>query len=362
MKTRHLFTHDVRPGHLYRIPEAPDNVMLDLTWACNHRCVFCYNPAANSRRGHPPTATTEAILRVLAEWGVREVLYLGGEPTLHPGFDEIIDLGASLELEQRVVTNGGRIDQQRARHLAELGVEVGVSLHGSEAAIHDGLTKVPGSFQQAMQGLDELVTGGAGVFVQYSPTRLDEDGLPALAELLGRRWDSVIRFIDVNRLLPYGEGRGNGRDVVVDEEGWWEVLRDAGRLGGGGWRMRVESVPRCWVRTRAEGNSLDADVLEAILSTLRPCYIGGNQLALDPEGRLKLCPGGPPLGPSILEGDPRRLWKEHPLLVERRELRFLPEECVDYEMGRLCDEFYECGGGCRAAAGVQPGAADPLGP
>ncbi len=126
--------------------------------------------------------------------------------------------------------------------------------------------------------------------------------------------------------------------------------------------MWVESVPRCWIRDRSEADSLDTDELEAILSTLRPCYMGVNQLAFDPEGRLKLCPGGPPLGPSILEGDPRGLWKEHALLVERRELRFLPVECVDYERRQLCDEFYECGGGCRSAAGVVPGAADPLGP
>ncbi len=362
MKTRHLFTHDVRPGHLYRIPAVPDNVMLDLTWACDHRCVFCYNPAESSRRGHPPTATTEAILRVLAEWGVREVLYLGGEPTLHPGFDGIIDLGAALGLEQRVVTNGGRIDRQRARRLAEKRVEVGVSLHGSEAAIHDRLTKAPGSFERALRVLDELVAADAGVFVQYSPTRLDNGGLPKLAKMIGRRWDSAIRFIDVNRLLPYGEGGGSGRNVVVDEDGWWDVLRDAGRLGGDGWRVWVESVPRCWIRDRSEADSLDTDELEAILSTLRPCYMGVNQLAFDPKGHVKLCPGGPPLGPSILEGDPRRLWKEHALLVKRRELRFLPVECVDYERRQLCDEFYECGGGCRSAAGALPGAADPLGP
>jgi len=362
MKTRHLFTHDVRPGRLYRISEAPDNVMLDLTRRCNLHCAFCYNPVEDRDRGDPPTATVETILRALANWGVREVLYLGGEPTLHADFEPLLELGATLGLSQRIVTNGGRIDRRRARRLAEWDVEVGVSLHGAAPDVHDHLTGSPGAFARALRGLNALITSGTGVFVQYSPTRLDESGLKALAALLHQRYGAAIRFIDVNRLLPYGQGRSNEKDVFLDEDGWWAVLRAVGQLVCAGWKVRVESVPRCWIRHRATTDKLDRETMAAILASLRPCYMGVSQLAFDPQGRMKLCPGGPPVGPSILENDPRDLWREHPLLVERRNLLFLPEACVDYETGHLCKEFYECGGGCRSAAGVTPGAADPLAP
>ncbi len=362
MRARHLFTHDVRPGRLYRVPDCPDNVMLDVTWRCNLRCAFCYNPADGVRRGHPEAATLEAILRVLAGWGVQEVLYLGGEPTLHPGFDRLLELGAQLGLSQRVVTNGLRLAADRARRLRGWGVEVGVSLHGAQAEVHDRLTGARGSFARALRGLDALAAAGVAAFVQYSPTRVDREGLPALAALLGSRYGDAVRFLDVNRLLPYGEGARQGEEVFLDEDGWWGVLRAAGRLARAGGAVRVESVPRCWVRSRAAGDGLDGAAADAILACLRPCYMGVNQLALDPAGRLKLCPGGPAVGPSLLEVDPAELWRRHPLLVERRELRFLPAACVDYDAGRLCEEFYECGGGCRSAAGVVPGAADPLGP
>jgi MoaA/NifB/PqqE/SkfB family radical SAM enzyme len=118
MKTKHLFTYDIRPGHLFHIPDCPDNVMFDLTWACNYHCSFCYNPRGNSKLGHPPWATTKTILHKLAEWGVKEVLYLGGEPTLHPKFDDVIELGSRLGLSQRVVTNASRIRERRAQLLA----------------------------------------------------------------------------------------------------------------------------------------------------------------------------------------------------------------------------------------------------
>ncbi len=362
MKVRHLFTHDVRPGRLFRIPEVPDNVMVDLTWACNHRCAFCYNPAEDHRRGYPPAATIEAVLRALANWGVREVLYLGGEPTLHPDFEELLELGATLGLCQRMVTNGSRIDVRRAERLARWNVEVGISLHGSDADVHDRLAGSRNAFRKALQSLDALVAAGAPAFAQYSPTRLDDGGIEALAAFLGLRYGSSIRFLDVNRLLPYGEGGRGGREVLLDDDGWWTTLRGVGNLVRAGWKVWVESVPRCWIRDRAAADGLDDATVEAILASLRPCFMSVTQLAFDPEGRVKLCPGGPPLGPSLLDGDPAELWRHHPLLVERRALSFLPKVCIDYETGHLCAEFYECGGGCGSAAGVVPGAADPLVP
>lgn len=360
MKTKHLFTHDVRPGKLYKIPDAPDNVMLDLTWRCDHKCAFCYNPAENRNHGDPPSETSKNIIRALADWGVHEILYLGGEPTLHSDFEKILELGASLGLKQRIVTNGGHINEHRASLLAGTNVEVGVSLHSARQAIHDRLTGSKGAYSKAMQGLDNLASAGASAFIQYSPTQLDELGLKPLADYLDSLYGDFISFIDVNRLLPYGEGSKETTNYFLDEDGWWETLQVAGRLASEGKEMRVESVPHCWVINRAEKNGLEKKVVDSLLNCFRPCYMGISQLAFDPMGKFKLCPGGPPIGPSILEVDPFTMWREHPLLVERRELSFLDNECVNYETGNLCDKFYQCGGGCRSAAGEIPGAADPL--
>lgn len=362
MKTYHLRTGDVRPGRLYRVPSGPDNVMLDLTWACNFRCSFCYNALEDRRKHHPDDAVTHEVIERLAAWGVREILYLGGEPTLHPDFDGVLEHGAALGLRQRMVTNGSRIDDARARRIARLGVEVGVSLHGSRPEVHDALTRVQGSFSKARATLRLLVAAGAGVFVQYSPTRSQPGGLPSLACWLEEEFARSIRYLDVNRLLPFGEGGGDGLGVTWQEDGWWRVLREAGVLRLRSWGVRVESVPRCWVRRRSADDGLCDEHVEAILACLRPCWMGVSQLAFDPAGRVKLCPGGPPLGPSILDVDPAIWWKEHPLLVERRQVRFLPTACVDYDEATLCDEFYECGGGCRGAAGDALGKQDPLQP
>lgn len=360
MKTKHLFTYDIRPGHLFHIPDCPDNVMFDLTWKCNYRCSFCYNPRGNCKLGHPPWEITKTILHKLAEWGVREVLYLGGEPMLHPKFDAVIELGAQLGLSQRVVTNASRINKARAQLLAANDVEVGVSLHSANGSVHNHLSGSRQGFQRAVKALALLIDTDVRCFVQYSPTRLDPGGLKYLADFLRGHYGNGIRFIDVNRLLPFGEAIQDKDQAVLDAEGWWNTLKIVGELVPSGWTVRVESVPHCWVRGRAAIERLRNEIIEAILSSLRPCYMGINQLALDPWGFIKACPGGPSTSLRLLGSALNQLWKEHPALVSRRVLSFLPQACLDYESRKICSQFYDCMGGCRSASGHSAGDSDPL--
>ena len=44
MKLSHIFTNNIKLGHLFKIPNQPVNFMVDLTNSCNNRCLFCYNP------------------------------------------------------------------------------------------------------------------------------------------------------------------------------------------------------------------------------------------------------------------------------------------------------------------------------
>ncbi len=360
MKTKHLFTYDVRPGRLFHIPDCPDNVLLDLTCKCNYRCSFCYNPQANHKLAHPPWEVTKAILNKLREWGVREVLYIGGEPMLHPKFDNVIELGSRLGLSQRVITNASRINERIANLLAAHEVEVGVSLHSANASIHNQLTGTINGFQKAVNALDVLADAGVRSFIQYSPTQLDPDGLKKLAAFLRNRYSKGIQFIDINRLLPFGEAAQDKFQVVLDADGWWDVLMNVGELVSSGWIVRVESVPHCWVRKQADKTGLCINIIDAILSSLRPCYMGINQLALSPLGLIKACPCGSPTARSILDSLPNKSWKEEPMLIARRRLSFLWKACVDYESSKLCASFYDCLGGCKAASGHSFPSFDPL--
>lgn len=75
-----------------------------LTHACNRRCKFCID----YRLGDDAWLSHEALVRAL-DWakanGVREVLFIGGEPTLHPQFRLFCEEAKARDFELIVTTN-----------------------------------------------------------------------------------------------------------------------------------------------------------------------------------------------------------------------------------------------------------------
>ena len=66
----------------------PLGAYCELTYRCNWRCVFCYNPRHHDRR-NLDTAEWVDVLDEVHALGVLIVTLTGGEPMAHPGFLEI---------------------------------------------------------------------------------------------------------------------------------------------------------------------------------------------------------------------------------------------------------------------------------
>lgn len=102
------------PSNPLPIPtQAPISINLDLTTACNFRCTHCIDwDVLNGRERHVDRELLDS-LRAMKEHGLASVILIGGgEPTLHPSFDEVVrfikqDLGLALA----IVSNGSRPDR-----------------------------------------------------------------------------------------------------------------------------------------------------------------------------------------------------------------------------------------------------------
>ena len=97
-----------------KAPLMPSNIALtsinlDLTTACNYRCDHCIDfDILNSaqRYEHDKLVTS---LDKLVNRGLRSVILIGGgEPTLYPGFSEIVRFLKEREVQTAIVTNGSR--------------------------------------------------------------------------------------------------------------------------------------------------------------------------------------------------------------------------------------------------------------
>jgi pyruvate-formate lyase-activating enzyme len=102
----------------------------------------------------------EGKLRWGLENGFDEVSLTGGEPTIRPDFLEIVRLARHLGYRRvAVTTNGFKLGDYRFFQQAiDAGLtSIGVSVHGPTKEIHDGLTNHHGSFERALQTVENAV-------------------------------------------------------------------------------------------------------------------------------------------------------------------------------------------------------------
>lgn len=180
--TRGLNVRIDAPGTRALRRTAPRTVMFAITNACNLACTFC-----NRDLAAPSTWTVDsahALLTALAQRGVLEVAFGGGEPFTFRGFDELLErLAGDTALALNVTTNGALLTAERAQRLAPFLGEVRVSLYDG----HDQETPL-------RTLADAGIARGANVLVDPAtldalPTKLD-----ALARL-GCHDVALLRYV-----------------------------------------------------------------------------------------------------------------------------------------------------------------------
>jgi len=114
--------------------DIPDYVQFYPTLRCNLSCSFCFNRGIASR-ADVTVRDFERIVSVLSDQGIRELDILGGEPTLHPRFNELIETVSGSEIRTALSTNGHnnvRLLEDIHRRYGNDPVRVGVSVNSGD--------------------------------------------------------------------------------------------------------------------------------------------------------------------------------------------------------------------------------------
>ncbi|MFH2204041.1 MAG: radical SAM protein [Elusimicrobiota bacterium] len=128
---------------------AIERLELHVVYQCVNDCVFCSErDHMREFSAHPATmAEIEELLERKRGAGCRHVTFTGGEPTLFPKIWRAFEKAKALGYRTFLVTNGSALalDDFAAAALPHLD-EICLSLHGPDAAAHEGLTRNPKSF------------------------------------------------------------------------------------------------------------------------------------------------------------------------------------------------------------------------
>ena len=151
-------------------------VWLEITGKCNLQCVHCYADSLPTK-GHGALTQTEweNVISEAKELGVRTVQFIGGEPTLHPRFTELVRFAANTGLEIEVYTNLVRVLPWMWSLFAECNVAIATSYYSTESAIHDNITQRRGSQERTLANAREVIIRGLPLRVGIIQVHPDQD-------------------------------------------------------------------------------------------------------------------------------------------------------------------------------------------
>lgn len=192
------------------------NIFFHILTACNLACRHCYiNPDEHGSQTLS-LATIEKWLRLFVSDQKTNLIFLGGEPSLHPDLVAAIRIAKGLGFAVTVDSNGYLFHDFLERIKPSELDYLSFSLDGPEPAINDPI-RGSGVFQVCVDNLRRAVALGFTVSLIYTVSRLNIDHLARMVPLLGE-WGVKRFFIQVIGLR--GKSAAAEGDMQVSRAQW----------------------------------------------------------------------------------------------------------------------------------------------
>ena len=328
-------------GRTYR----PAYVVWELTLRCDQRCTHCGSRADEARPNELTTSEALDVVQQLRELGTQELVVIGGEAYLHPGFAEIVRAIRDAGIRPLMTTGGRGIDRALAKEMKSAGLfSVSVSIDGLQTS-HDLMRATKGSFEAATRALENLRAEGVRITANTNLNRLNESDLEALylhLKSLG------IESWQVQLTSPIG--RAADRPEMLLQP--WDLLELVPRIAALKQRAYADGI------LLMPGNNLGYfGPEETLLRSPRPgltdhfqgCQAGKFVMGIESDGAVKGCPSlqtSHYVGGNVRQSPLETIWNQS------GQLAFARTRTVDDLWGfcRTCPFAETCLGGCTFTA------------
>ncbi|MFB7403365.1 radical SAM protein [Streptomyces rubiginosohelvolus] len=243
----------------------PKHLELEITGRCQLACSHCYAESGPTQ-GHGSMTPDDwkALMDEGVRLGTRSVQFIGGEPTVHPAFAELVQHALESGLSVRVYSNLYRVRAEHWDLFSDPRVTLATSYYSDQADEHDAITGRPGSHTRTRAAIVEAVRRGipikVGIIHLRDEQRTEEarvemltvganrvqidnvraignaaagaGGLPSTSSLCGQCGDGKAAVLPdgtvapcvMGRFLPAGNVKGGTLDDVLSSEKWAQIV------------------------------------------------------------------------------------------------------------------------------------------
>jgi len=194
-------------------------ITVELTNICNLHCSYClrdedalYHAPANFL---PPDLLQKIIAEARESIGITSVVFTGGEPTIHPGFDRILEVSEAQDVKVSFVTNGWHFERIWPTVLAhrQALTHVGFSLDGANAESHDAW-RGAGSFVRLVRAFSRCFAAKIPFVIKVGIRRDTIPNLEQIALFSARMGASALNFAHI---MPTSNEVENASGLTYDE-------------------------------------------------------------------------------------------------------------------------------------------------
>lgn len=200
------------------------NIFFHILTACNLSCGHCYiNPDQHGSQTLPLETIEKWLGLFVSPEKKSNVIFLGGEPTLHPDLPAAISMAKALGYFVTVDSNGYLFHDFLSKTSSDVLDYLSFSLDGPDSAVNDPL-RGDGVFATCVKNLKQAVAQGFHVSVIYTVSSRNIDHLERMVPLLAE-WGVKKFFVQVIGL----RGRSaiveaGGEALQVSREQWLAVV------------------------------------------------------------------------------------------------------------------------------------------
>jgi len=248
----------------------PFAITFETTYACNERCIHCYMD-----RNRPSLSLSEIkrVLDEIAAVGCLFVSFTGGEFFTRSDALEIVEYAGKLHFVIDILSNGTLITENNADMFTQYPVRrVQISLYGATPKTHDSITRLSGSFEKTLNGIDFLTKAGIKVEIAFP--------------LMGINFHE--RHLVQNLVKSLGCLISPSHIITARNDGRQDTFRL--RLSNSQLKLFLEDKELSTLyagRKPFQDHQLYFGFSD--LTDAAPCYSGFNSCAITPSGRVLPC-------------------------------------------------------------------------
>ncbi|MCI5510638.1 MAG: radical SAM protein [Eubacterium sp.] len=168
-------------GHsMFKTNEFLRSLHIEIANACNERCVHCYIPHKYKNDVMDP----ELFYRIIEDGRKMNIMHVtlsGGEPLLNKAIIQFLQKCRESDLSVNLLSNLIALSDEVIEEMKRNPfLSVQTSIYAMNPEIHDSITKVSGSLEKTLAGIEQILAAGIPVQISCPVIKQNKDAFEAV--------------------------------------------------------------------------------------------------------------------------------------------------------------------------------------